>query len=74
MGGRNTTHLLNNKKKRKEERMRRCRWYYGESNECWIDCPDSMYPCLANGDLDKCPHIDLNGKPLKESEYCTEKD
>jgi len=54
--------------------MRKCRWYDSQCNECWIDCPDSVYPCIANGNLDQCPHMDLNGKPLKDSEYCVEKE
>ena len=54
--------------------MRQCRWCYADNTECWIDYPDSVYPCIAKGNLDECPHCGLDGKPLKESDYCEVKE
>lgn len=52
--------------------MRECMWY--REGDCWIDCPDSVYPCIAKGNLDYCPMVDLNGNPLKDSDYCVKKE
>ena len=52
--------------------MRKCRWF--RDGDCWIDCPDSIYPCVANNNLDYCPMVDLNGKPLSETDYCEVKE
>lgn len=48
--------------------MRECKWC--RNGDCWIDCPDSVYPCIAKGNLDECPMTDLNGVPLKDTDYC----
>ena len=54
--------------------MRECKFFRAECGECWIDFPDSAYPCISKGDLDNCPHIGLDGKPLKDSDFCVVKD
>lgn len=50
--------------------MRECRFFEKGSKDCWIDYPDTSYPCICKGNLDECPHMGLNGKPLKEGDYC----
>lgn len=52
--------------------MRECKWF--REGDCWIDCPDSVYPCICNGNLDECPMVDLNGRPLKDSDYCVKEE
>lgn len=54
--------------------MRECRFYQCECGDCWIDFPDSAYPCLSKGNLDLCPHIGLDGKPLKDGDFCNIKE
>lgn len=52
--------------------MRQCKWF--KEGDCWIDCPDSVYPCVAKGNLNRCPIEDLNGRPLKDTGYCDEEE
>ena len=55
---------------KKGQNMRECRFFEKGSKDCWIDYPDTSYPCICKGNLDECPHMGLNGKPLKEGDYC----
>lgn len=52
--------------------MRECKWY--KDRDCYIDMPDSIFPCIVKGDLDKCLMQGLDGKPLKDSDYCVIKE
>jgi len=56
------------------EVMRECKFFQSDCGDCWIDFPDSSYPCICKGDLDNCPHIGLDGKPLKDGDFCIVKD
>lgn len=51
--------------------MQVCKWY--QDKKCFIDIPDSVYPCPSEGDLNKCPFESPDGVPLKDTDYCIEK-